>query len=663
MKRRSRWLRFGGSAALAALTATAGLLPLTSSPASAATITTTRYAGATRYGTAEDIATGVFGTASTAILATGLNFPDALAASYLAGNLNAPVLLTDPNALSPEAAAALGTLKTSNVIIVGGTDAVSDAVVTSLEATASTAAAGGNLTVTRISGATRFDTAAAIDSTPAATTVGTFNGKKTAILATGNDFPDALFAGPLSYSSHFPIILTDSATLSPQAATELTSLGIQQVIIMGGTAAVSAAVESAVNAAGVTTLFRSAGANRDDTAAKLLVWETTNISGVDKTSVYIARDDSPDGFADALAMGPAAGKLDLVGGLGAGAAWRRPSDRDHHGALSHRRGQRHRRRHALHPRRYRCSLGRSGPVGGHRAVRHQHQGTDDQPAADLREDPPDGHALDGDGGTSCRHVHPVRVQPEHHHRDDQGHGLQGLRGIAETPVPATGLAVHHWWCGAIDPTNPDAIDAAFGAINSAALASTLTLATVQGAQAASMARLCSSAPPPTPAGSAPIGTAAIDRRLGQYDLGSGPGQRRQLPHQACGVVAVVPCNTNETAVDFTFDKAAFVAAAAAGSPGVPPRRLTAAADPVASTTSRGPIPTSLTCDEGLPPGSSTPGFGRHRGRWQRDLTVHHRRCGDIHGPDQPRSCPPRPAEQRSVLAKRRYARAHGSTVV
>jgi len=224
MRLRSRWLRIGGVAALSALTASVGLLPLTSTPANAAAVTVTRFAGANRYGTASLIAQGVFGTADPVIVTTGLNFPDALAAAYLAGVQNAPILLTDPNVASPELLAALTALKTKNVIIVGGTDAVSSSVEATLDTTTSTNALGGDLLTTRISGPTRYDTAAAIDATPAATLVGGYLGKKTAILATGADFPDALFSGALSYSSHFPIVLTDPAALSSQAQTTLTTL-------------------------------------------------------------------------------------------------------------------------------------------------------------------------------------------------------------------------------------------------------------------------------------------------------------------------------------------------------------------------------------------------------------------------------------------------------
>ncbi len=212
-----------------------------------------RVAGADRYATSALVAERAFAVAPTIILATGGTYPDALAASFLAGNMAAPVLLTTADLpLSPSTVGALVTLQTRNVILLGGLSAISAAEQTTLAQT---------YNVTRISGATRYDTMAAIDTNPG-TTVGVFNGLRTAFLATGTDFPDALGAGPISYAKKFPIILTAGAALSPQAAATLTALGIQQVIILGGTAAITSGVEVAVNAMGIGTLVRFAGADR-----------------------------------------------------------------------------------------------------------------------------------------------------------------------------------------------------------------------------------------------------------------------------------------------------------------------------------------------------------------------------------------------------------------
>ena len=304
------WRRVvAGALSAAVLAAPLGLLGVVPSGATTS-FALSRLAGADRYGTAQAVATTGFSSASTVIMATGENYPDALAASFLAGNQpgGAPILLTTTDDPIPDATlAALSSLKTKNVIIVGGTSAVGDDVATTLSQTASTNSAGGDLVVTRISGPTRYDTMEAIDTT-AGTSVGTFNGKKTAFIATGLDFPDALGAGPVSYADKFPVILTDPSTLSSQAQATLATLGIQQVLILGGTAAVSSAVESAINGMGIPTLTRFAGSDRSKTSTLVADYAVTNF-GFSNTGVDVASGDESDGGADALASGPLGGTL------------------------------------------------------------------------------------------------------------------------------------------------------------------------------------------------------------------------------------------------------------------------------------------------------------------------------------------------------------------
>jgi putative cell wall-binding protein len=67
-------------------------------------------------------------------LATGLVFPDSLAAGPVAGRAPGPVLLTGPTALPPQVAAELRRLNPAQVIIVGGPGSVSDAVIEQIHA-------------------------------------------------------------------------------------------------------------------------------------------------------------------------------------------------------------------------------------------------------------------------------------------------------------------------------------------------------------------------------------------------------------------------------------------------------------------------------------------------------------------------------------------------
>src|SRR5688500_9777541 len=159
-------------------------------PAGAAdAVTNDRVAGADRFGTAAAACTEAYedGT-STVIIATALNFPDALAASGLAGANAACILLTGVDDVPAATEAAIGDLGASTAIIVGGTAAVSQAVEDTLRDE-------HGLTVSRVAGDDRYETAGAIASEIG--TAGEVEDGATAILASGTSSADALAAGPL----------------------------------------------------------------------------------------------------------------------------------------------------------------------------------------------------------------------------------------------------------------------------------------------------------------------------------------------------------------------------------------------------------------------------------------------------------------------------------
>ena len=88
-------------AAIVCVFCTLALIPTHNAYASVNSFT--RIAGNTRYETMSQIVEQAFPTSSEyAVLAAGSNFPDALAASSLAGAYNAPIILTDSYSLSSE---------------------------------------------------------------------------------------------------------------------------------------------------------------------------------------------------------------------------------------------------------------------------------------------------------------------------------------------------------------------------------------------------------------------------------------------------------------------------------------------------------------------------------------------------------------------------------
>jgi putative cell wall-binding protein len=94
-------------------------------------------------------------TPTRVLLATGLNWPDAVAGGSLGALFGYPIVLTAPTSLSPEAKSALAALDVNEVDVLGGTAVVSDA-------TAAAAGVAAGAPVRRFAGTDRDGTAVAI---------------------------------------------------------------------------------------------------------------------------------------------------------------------------------------------------------------------------------------------------------------------------------------------------------------------------------------------------------------------------------------------------------------------------------------------------------------------------------------------------------------------
>ena len=255
-----------------------------------------RLAGDDRFGTAADIATETFGTSDTVLLANGLeqHLPDSLAGNYLAGFEDAPILLTTNNDTPAVTRAALDELGAERVIILGGTAAVSQAQQDRLDA---------DFTVERVGGQDRYETAALIATTPP----NDYVAQATALVARGDQFPDALVSGPISYRAQFPILLTPPNGSAPATQSALEELDIDRVILAGGTEAVSdTAAEQLRDSRGDNSVAvtRVAGENRQGTAVAMAQFATDEL-GFPRLNIDLARGDRA---VDALAGGPHTGR-------------------------------------------------------------------------------------------------------------------------------------------------------------------------------------------------------------------------------------------------------------------------------------------------------------------------------------------------------------------
>lgn len=178
---------------------------------------------------AEQVVSG--GTKTKAVIASGLNFPDALSVSGVAGKEGMPILLVSTSSIPAEIQTFINNHpEITDYIIVGGPGTVSDTVKAQLEQSGKT--------VTRIGGANRFEVGVNIANyfhlTPATT-----------VFARGDDFADALSGGPLAASTGAPIFLTPTTRLATEVENYLQANvdQLEKAYIIGGTGSVSTSVE------------------------------------------------------------------------------------------------------------------------------------------------------------------------------------------------------------------------------------------------------------------------------------------------------------------------------------------------------------------------------------------------------------------------------------
>jgi putative cell wall-binding protein len=249
--------------------------------------TVSRLAGTDRFATAVAVSQSRFsGPIDTVFVATGTAFPDALAGGPAAARRKAPLLLVERDRIPDATRAELDRLAPAHVVVLGGAASVSDGVVSQLRPLATS-------DVTRLYGDDRFATAAAVSSATFPTP-----GVPAAYVANGDTFPDALAGGPAAGAAGGPVLLTHRDSLPQATIGELQRVKPGAIVVLGGTAAVSSAVEQQLRTL-AANVGRSDGGDRDATSVAV----SRNAFGPGVAAVYLATGAA---FADALAGGPVA---------------------------------------------------------------------------------------------------------------------------------------------------------------------------------------------------------------------------------------------------------------------------------------------------------------------------------------------------------------------
>ncbi len=263
-----------------------------------------RLYGQNRYDTSLAISRSDFTSADYVVLATGANYPDALAASGLAGLLDCPVILLPQTESMPfDTLQEIYRLGVKKAYVVGGTGVVHPAIPIDLQL--------AGYEVERLAGGDRYATARAVademielGATP-----------DTAFLVSGQSFADALSVSPYAFEQGYPILLTRPTSLPDVTKTFIEQNAIDDVIVAGGTGAVSSSVAAVVDGlrSGAVDVHREGGIDRYETAAKVAKycadtrgWATWDYVGVATGANF------PDALSGGAACGTRGGTLLLT---------------------------------------------------------------------------------------------------------------------------------------------------------------------------------------------------------------------------------------------------------------------------------------------------------------------------------------------------------------
>lgn len=147
------------------------------------------------------------------------------------------------------------------------------------------------VTVTRIAGANRYDTS--INVSKAA-----FDKSKFAVIASGEGFPDALVGGVLAGHLQAPLLTTPKNAVSDALQAELVRLGVEEILLLGGTGTLSQDVENLLKEKYEVT--RLSGKDRTETAQAIAAY-LGDAESIEITNRFVADGRN---YPDALAGAP-----------------------------------------------------------------------------------------------------------------------------------------------------------------------------------------------------------------------------------------------------------------------------------------------------------------------------------------------------------------------
>lgn len=150
--------------------------------------------------------------------------------------------------------------------------------------------------VNRISGSDRYKTAIELSEKA-------FNSADTAVIASGDNFADALSGGPLAYIKNAPLLLVSKDGDISSLEKELDRLGVKKVYLLGGRNSISVKTEDKLRKLKDNDMevLRLSGEDRFSTSLEVYR-EFTKAAGTSDDAILV----NGNAFADALSAGPLA---------------------------------------------------------------------------------------------------------------------------------------------------------------------------------------------------------------------------------------------------------------------------------------------------------------------------------------------------------------------
>ena len=184
-----------------------------------------RLSGIDRYKTSAQISAKLINDKTTTLeIASGENYADALSLNNAAEKDKAPILLVRVNVIDKSVEDVIKSSKASLINIAGGEKSVSESTKANIKKIS-------NATVNRMGGADRYETSILLAKYSGA--------KEVVVVASGENFADALVAAPFSAKQKGAILLTNKDKLGQNAEQFIKDTKFNKSYVIGGEKSVS----------------------------------------------------------------------------------------------------------------------------------------------------------------------------------------------------------------------------------------------------------------------------------------------------------------------------------------------------------------------------------------------------------------------------------------